>query len=82
MDMVMAIHWLCWVGGWIRFDMCLLHTNRHADTQSEVFQLVTSKMIYRMVHSTRRSALHLGTITNGNALIQPVYVKVTHCQCT
>ena len=22
------------------------------------------------------------TITNGNALIQPVYVKVTHCQCT
>ena len=28
-----------------------------------------------------RSALHLGTITNGNALLQPVYVKVTHCQC-
>ena len=21
------------------------------------------------------------TITNGNALIQPVYVKVSHCQC-
>ena len=28
-----------------------------------------------------RSVLHLGTITNGNALIQPVYVKVSHCQC-
>ena len=26
---------------------------------------------------------HAGsTITNGNALIQPVYVKVSHCQCT
>jgi hypothetical protein len=35
----------------------------------------------KMVHSTGRSALHLGTITNGNALIQPVYVKVPHCQC-
>ena len=29
-----------------------------------------------------RSVLLLGTITNGNALIPPVYVKVTHCQCT
>ena len=29
-----------------------------------------------------RSALLLGTITNGNALIQPVYVKVPHFQYT
>jgi hypothetical protein len=34
-----------------------------------------------MVRLRSRSALLLGTITNGNALIQPVYVKVTHCQC-
>ena len=34
-----------------------------------------------MVRAGSRSVLHLGTITNGNALIQPVYVKVTHCQC-
>ena len=32
MVMEMVIHWMCWVGGWIRFDVCLLHTNRHADT--------------------------------------------------
>jgi hypothetical protein len=24
--------------------------------------------------------LHLGTVTNGNALIQPVYVTVIRCQ--
>ena len=34
-----------------------------------------------MVLPACRSALLLGTITNGNAMIQSVYVKVTHCQC-
>ena len=38
-------------------------------------------MIQRMVRAGSRSVLHLGTITNGNALIQPGYVKVPHCQC-
>jgi len=33
------------------------------------------------VRPRSRSVLLLGTITNGNALLQPVYVKVTHCQC-
>jgi hypothetical protein len=32
MDMGMGIHWMYWESGWIRFDVCLLHTNRHADT--------------------------------------------------
>ena len=58
-----------------------MNTNRHADTRNEVFQLVTSKMTKRMVLPASRSALPLGTITNGNALIIPVYVKVPHCQC-
>ena len=34
-----------------------------------------------MVRVGSRSVLPLGTITNGNALIQPVYLYVTHCQC-
>ena len=81
MVMEMVIHWMCWVGGWIRFDVCLLHTNRHADTRSEAFQLVAHQMLQRMVRPRSRSVLYLGTITNGNALIPSVYVKVTHCQC-
>ena len=35
-----------------------------------------------MVRAGSRSALLGCTITNGNALLQPVYVKVSHCQCT
>jgi len=35
-----------------------------------------------MVLPASRSALLWCTITNGNALSQPVYVKVSHCQCT
>ena len=61
--------------------MCLLHTNRHADTLSEAFQLVAHQMLQKMVRPRSRSVLLLGTITNGNALLQPVYVKVAHCQC-
>ena len=34
-----------------------------------------------MVRPRSRSVLHLGTITNGNALIPSVYLYVTHCQC-
>ena len=62
-------------------NLILLHTNRHADTRSEAFQLVAHQMLQRMVRPRSRSVLLLGTITNGNALILSVYVKVTHCQC-
>ena len=58
-----------------------MHTNRHADTRSEAFQLVAHEMLQGMVRLRSRSVLHLGTITNGNALIEPVYLRVSHCQC-
>ena len=44
-------------------------------------QLSSSIGTLKMVRAGSRSALQLGTITNGNALIPSVYVKVTHCQC-
>ena len=45
----MGIHWMCFLSGLRRFDVFLLHTNRHADTLSEAFQLVAHQMLQKMV---------------------------------
>ena len=45
-------------------------------------QLSSSIVARELVRLRSRSVLLACTITNGNALILSVYVKVSHCQCT
>ena len=43
-------------------------------------QLVTHDVIGKMVLVESRSVLHISTTTDIIAVIQPVYVSLTHCQ--